>query len=76
MNPETTPLKKFYLMLSSHDWQYDYSDDFQVWQAGSRMRTTLENISLESDEHSSLFRKFADYKLRQIGNKPAVPEED
>jgi hypothetical protein len=70
-----TSLQRFYNLLSKHDWDYEYSDDFSVWKSGGDQRRALEEISLESDTHHLLFKQFYDHKKGK-GEKPELPKED
>ncbi len=56
-------LERLELMLKTHDWYYDYSDDHSVWRAGQvswdairRLRKQLEDRGMNTD---ALFHKYA-----------------
>lgn len=51
-------LPEFYDLLAKHDWYFDYSDDFRVWQRGQAERQRIRTIAKESVEHNDLFRAF------------------
>ena len=66
-------LLEYYKMLDCHDWYYEFSDDFTVWQRGHRERKQIENVAKESDQHMELRNGFVDW-LSDRGYKPEVPE--
>jgi hypothetical protein len=36
--------------LRNHDWHYDYSDDYRVWERGSNDRQRLKKIAKDGDD--------------------------
>ena len=36
-----SPLQELESMLQSHDWTYEYSDDWSYWQRGSKERDAI-----------------------------------
>lgn len=66
-------LKDYYQKLESHDWYYDYSDDYTVWSRGHRIHQQLKEISKLSKEHEQLYKEFVDY-IFHGGNDPRLEE--
>jgi hypothetical protein len=48
--PEDEVWAHYEACLKAHDWQYEYSDDYQVWNLGSDERSYLFRL----DEYLSL----------------------
>jgi hypothetical protein len=63
-------------MLTEHDWQYEYADDFRVWNCGSDNRKKIVKISMESDRHLALYNEFMDYTAGITSKRPTCPDED
>jgi hypothetical protein len=50
--------------LKLHDWSYDYSDDFYIWEIGSKERHHINNLLLklgqiDSFKAQSLYDKYS-----------------
>jgi len=41
MTTENNTLAQFEAALAEHDWYFDYSDDYSVWQRGIRQHDEL-----------------------------------
>jgi len=66
-------LTEFHKDLNSHDWNYQYSDDHDVWARGNRERVRLQRICDESPEHRQLYLAFINQ--RAAGNlSPALSD--
>jgi hypothetical protein len=74
-------LREYYKQLEQHDWYYEWSDDFRVWQRGRDDKTRLEEISKLSSKHESLFIEYTRHKFSgkpwgtEKSPKPDLPEE-
>lgn len=42
-----TKLQALILLLKSHDWFYDYSDDAMMWQRGNRVEKEIQALVIE-----------------------------
>lgn len=64
MNPELTTLDS---LLCWHDWYYQYSDDYSVWQRGHRehdaineeQRRLIHEVKVPVEEILELTHKYA-----------------
>lgn len=41
---KTTLLEQLEKLLASHDWTYDYSDDYSVWSRGQQEREAIRGL--------------------------------
>jgi len=51
-------LTEYYDELAGHDWYYNYSDDYSVWQRGLRNKRRLVAIAQQSEKHMELLEGF------------------
>lgn len=68
-------LRKFWDMLDTHDWHYEMSDDFGVWQRGNAAHAELRSMAALSPQHKKLFTQFEKFRNdwdRKV-KKPARP---
>lgn len=65
-------LKEFYVQLGSHDWYYQYSDDYGVYLRGQDNNERLARIAKESPEHQELYKKYSSY-IHSKTTKPECP---
>lgn len=70
-----TSLAMFWDRLQSHDWFYEYSDDWRVVQRGESDRRRLRGMAAESDAHERLYKAWADHIIRN-GPRPARPKDE
>lgn len=53
-------------LLESHDWTYQYSDDYSVWSQGAAQRRKIEAlVKLLPEEGTVLFQQ---YMPKRMGN--------
>lgn len=53
------PLEEYREFLESHDWYYNFSDDFDVYELGQKQFEKLEMISLEGGgEYKALYEEY------------------
>ena len=63
-------LKTLEELLQNHDWFYQYSDDFSVYERGNRESDTINTVikALEdaglSDEANDLYEKYLPKQLK------------
>jgi len=70
-------LTDFYDELSRHDWYYQFSDDYGVWQRGERDSARLTVISCESPRHGALMEAFTKhYYSGKPWGTPESPKPD
>jgi hypothetical protein len=53
--------EEFFKRCKSHDWYYNYSDDFIVWAAGERSERELLAIANQDPELNKIFNAWGDY---------------
>jgi len=58
--------KEYEQRLKKHDWYYEYSDDFRVWEAGSRSYDELERMrkklmKIDSKRATELWDKYSPF---------------
>ena len=49
---------EFRAMCASHDWHYQRSDDFSVWQRGDRARAELNRWAMADPALDAILREF------------------
>jgi hypothetical protein len=52
-------MSEYITLLQSHDWYYNYSDDFTFWQKGRNERDKLLQLRLELDQHALVWNQYA-----------------
>jgi hypothetical protein len=57
-----TKLGKYIRLLEWHDWDYEYSDDFRVWQRGVDTRNEIQRLQQEIDVSKHIYNAFAPQK--------------
>lgn len=55
---EIPTLEDYENSLKYHDWYYEYSDCYSVYDRGSTERWRLRNISEATPEHKALYEKY------------------
>lgn len=55
-------IREYYNELNSHDWWYEYSDDFSVYRKGNDRENFLRNKSSLNNEHFVLYHTFMNWK--------------
>lgn len=61
-HPEPTPgptLEDYRKALASHDWTYDYSDDYSVWCRGRDSLARLQAMARTLDPGLVIWREYA-----------------
>ena len=56
-------IREYFNQLRGHDWYYDYSDDYRVWQRGSKNRDILMNKSHENIVYKRMYNEFAKWMV-------------
>ena len=54
-------LREFDNLLASHDWFYDYSDDYGVWQRGMNQARLIATVRKLSERHEALYEIYRDF---------------
>lgn len=66
-------INAYYEDLASHDWFYEYTDDYRVWAAGDANFKRLARVAeTHGGRHRELFDEWCAYKFRQ-GPEPQRP---
>lgn len=54
-------------LLATHDWFYEYSDDYTVWSRGSGVRNKLRTLRNQVDPAGKIWNEYApdQYKFKQ-----------
>ena len=52
-------MNEYIKLLQAHDWYYNYSDDFNVWQKGRKERDQLISFKAELDPHGVVWNQYA-----------------
>lgn len=61
-----TKLQALILLLKSHDWFYDYSDDARMWQRGNRVEKEIQALVIELGEVARYeYNKYAPTKWKK-----------
>ena len=72
MNVTADDLRSYYDALSRHEWTFDYSDDYRVWDKGWRELEYLQGMATKNPHFAELFRGFSNYIWRGT-SKPERP---
>jgi hypothetical protein len=72
MNVTVDELRSYYDALSRHEWTFDYSDDYRVWDKGRREMEYLQGMTTKNPRFAELFREFSNY-IWGRATKPARP---
>lgn len=56
----------------THDWFYDYSDDYRVWRAGKDTDDLLTSGYRYNPELENIYRAWADYHYENHLFKPEL----
>ena len=70
---EEINLKAYWGLLREHDWQYNYSDNGRIWNAGKDNEQKLLKIARSSRKHMKLFLAWERWAMKPT-NKP-MPKE-
>ncbi len=68
--------KQYFDECASHDWSYNYSDDYGVWKRGSEKQAYLFSISKEDEKYKEIFDSWSKYAHQQPGQNIPRPEWD
>lgn len=71
---KTMKPSEYYDELVRHDWYYEYSDDYSVWQRGQANKHRIQSIAQEDEVLLGLYNAYSDYMFRE-GDKPTRPED-
>ncbi len=55
--------EQFQIMLDSHDWYYEFSDDYRVWSSGNNRQRQLERYAEEDESLMLLYNA----KIKSFG---------
>jgi hypothetical protein len=58
----------------THDWFYDYSDDYRVWRAGETEHKHLVAAYRYSPELEKIYRAWADFYFEKRLFKPEMAD--
>lgn len=64
---------EFYDLCSKHDWTYQFSDDYSVWERGHSNAKKIQSIAAESRELTEILQSWLDYKAGRA-EWPTRPE--
>ena len=56
--PSIQQLNAFIAMLAAHDWQFEFSDDHQVWKRGNAVEKELRAIARSHDFYARAHRLY------------------
>jgi hypothetical protein len=51
-------LEQYEALLRSHDWEYQYSDDYQAYKRGAAQRATLNALADKLDPDRVIWKNF------------------
>lgn len=63
--------RQYWTACRIHDWFYSYSDDSNVYRAGSDDRARLESIASQDPELQAIFKAWEEHQF----NCGAIPPE-
>lgn len=72
MNVTSDDLRSYYDALARHEWTFDYSDDYRVWEKGCRELEYLQGMATKNPRFAEMFRDFSSYVWRGAA-KPERP---
>jgi hypothetical protein len=58
--------QKYRAALASHDWYYDYSDDYSAWSRGRDERNALNAARRTLDADSAIWNEYAPKQYQAI----------
>lgn len=58
-SPDSQVLDRYRAMLRAHDWYFEYSDDYRVWQLGRLAQEQLEFLRRELDPDYAIWNTIA-----------------
>ena len=58
--------QKYRESLATHDWQYDYSDDYSVWARGKSQRAAILDMRKNIDPEGKIWNEYAptEFKMK------------
>jgi hypothetical protein len=59
-----TAIDEYLELLKSHDWQFEHTDDQQVWRKGAEELRKLWRLRSEVDPNGTLWNSYAPVKYR------------
>jgi len=62
---------EFFNRCKNHDWYYDFSDDYRVWQRGTAARDELRRLIAEAGADRSVFQAIYDKWRDYMFNGPS-----
>ena len=62
-------LSEFWDVLNSHDWTFEFSDDFSVYRRGKESLDHIKNIASMSRFHYALYEDFYVHIFKSDGFK-------
>ena len=62
---------KLWLMLHEHDWEFQYTDDHNVWVRGQDEQDAIITEAHQSDEHRALYDTWVE--MRRAGHLDGPP---
>jgi hypothetical protein len=68
---KTYTIEEYKTLLKNHDWFYEYSDDYSVWEKGTAEKDKLLQIQKQIDPTGSIWNSFAP-KECQLTTKPTA----
>ncbi len=61
MNVTADDLRSYYDALARHEWTFDFSEDYRVWERGWRELEYLQGMATKNPRLAELFRDFSNY---------------
>ena len=58
MENKDITLEEYTKLLASHDWFFEMSDDYSMWERGHAERTRLVSLTVGRPELEEAFRRF------------------
>jgi hypothetical protein len=74
MNITVDDLQKYYDELIHHDWFFDYSDDYSVWNAGHLARSRLRGKATKHPRFDELYKQISAWVYDKSKPQPPRPE--
>ena len=64
-------IREYFNQLRGHDWYYDYSDDYRVWQRGSQNREMFMKQSEENIDNKRMVSEQVKWSVVKSGTTTA-----
>lgn len=68
---DPTALERYITLLTTHDWEYEFSDDHRLWMRGTLARRELDRLREEIDPNYLVWNLHAPLAHRFPWPEPA-----